>query len=181
MKSVIRIVLLLVIIFLAYKIYNSIAEPVRYAKEVEKNEELVIAKLSILRDAQVAFREENNRFTASFDTLIDFMQNGKMKILVQYGSEDDSTTVFRTEEEFIPIKDTLFKNVDIENLRYVPLLPNKTEFIMNAKTIVSNNATVPVFEIIDPQPFSKERAKNKNPLKVGSITEVNYRGNWTNR
>lgn len=181
MKYVIRAVLFIAIVVLAYMTYNSIAEPVRYAKEVEAKEKLVIEKLSIIRDAQVAFREENNRFTASFDTLIDFMQNGKMKIIVQYGSEDDSTTVYRTEEEFIPIKDTLFKNVDIENIRYVPSLPNKTEFIMNAKTIVSNNATVPVFEVIDPQPFDRERVKNKNPLKVGSITEVNYRGNWTSR
>ncbi|NNJ56012.1 MAG: hypothetical protein HKP14_07760 [Bacteroidia bacterium] len=181
MKYVIRVVLLIAIAVLAYLTYNSIAEPVRYAKQVEKNEQLVIDKLSVIRDAQVAFRQENNRFTASFDTLIDFMQNGKMKIIVQYGSEDDSTTVYRTEEEFIPIKDSLFKDVDIENIRYVPLLDDKTEFIMNAKTIVSNNATVPVFEVIDPQPFSRERKAENNPLKVGSIVEVNYRGNWKRR
>ncbi len=44
--------------------------------------------------------------------------------------------------------------------------------------IKKNSVTVPVFEIVDPMPFSKDRKKKKKPLQVGSVYEVNYNGNW---
>ncbi len=53
MKYVIRIVLLIVICILAYLTFESIAEPVRYAKEVKVKEKAVIEKLKVIRDAQL--------------------------------------------------------------------------------------------------------------------------------
>jgi hypothetical protein len=180
MKYVIRGVLLVIIAVLAYFTYDSIAEPVRYGKEVAIKEQAVIDKLKIIRDAQLTYRDNHGEFTASFDTLIDFMKNGQIKIMVEFGDRDDSTTVFITKEMFVNVKDSMFPDVDIDNIKYVPFL-DKVEFKMQADKITTNNVLVPVFQVEDPEPFNKERREKNNPLRVGSVYEVNYRGNWGSR
>ncbi len=180
MKYVIRGVLLVVIAVLAYFTYESIAEPVRYGKEVALKEQAVIDKLKVIRDAQLTYRDQKGQFTASFDTLVDFMKNGQLKIMVEFGDRDDSTTVFTTKEMFVSVKDSMFPDVDVDNIRYVPF-HDTLQFIMKADKIKTNNVLVPVFLVEDPMPFSKERQEEENPLSVGSIYEVNYRGNWGSR
>jgi len=100
------------------------------------------------------------------------------KILIQSGSEDDSTTVVEISEKMVSVKDLLFSGIDIANLRYLPFHADSVEFKIASGEIDKNNVTVPVFEIKDTKPFSKERQKSNNPLKVGSIFEANYNGNW---
>ncbi len=177
MKYVIRLVLLALIAVLAYFTYESIAEPVRYEREVAIKEEAVIEKLKTLRDGQIAYKDQNGKFSGDFNDLLNFMENGQMKVLIQQGDKDDSTTVYKVEEILVSVKDSLFKDIDVPNLRYVPF--NDTiQFLIAAGEIKKNNVTVPVFEIKDPAPFNRERAKKNNPLKVGSIFDVSYNGNW---
>ena len=180
MKYVIRAVLVVIIALLGYYTFESVAEPVRYAKQVGIKEQKVIDKLKIIRDAQITYKDQYGKFTGSFDTLINFMENGKMKVLVEFGDRDDSTTVFRTEERLVSVKDTLFKNVDIANLRYVPYY-DTLQFLIEANTIVKNNVPVPVFQVTDPKPFNREREAKNDPLRVGSVYEVDYNGNWGSR
>ncbi len=141
-------------------------------------EDAVIEKLKVLKEGQLAFKDENGKFADNFDDLLNFMENGQKKILIQSGSADDSTTVVETSEKMVSIKETLFPDVNIEKLRYVPFHADSVQFKIAAGEINKNNVTVPVFEIKDPKPFSKERQKKDNPLKVGSIFDVNYNGNW---
>ncbi len=180
MKYVIRAVLVVIICVLAYLTYEGIAEPVRYAKEVGIKEQAVIDRLKIIRDGQIAFKDQNGRFTASFDTLIDFMNNGKMKMMVEYGDEDDSTTVFRQEEKLVSVKDTFFRDIDVDKIRFVPFY-DTLQFKMEANVITKNNVSVPVFQVTDPKPFDRERQAKNDPLRVGSVFEVDYNGNWGSR
>lgn len=179
MKYVIRIVLLAIIIFLAYKMYRSIAEPMEYEAEVEKRERAIVKKLKHIREAQLAFKDENGRFTGSFDTLINFMQNGYLQVERLYGDKDDTTSKFVQILDSVSVKDSLFKGVDIPNIRYKPGTNNQVEFKIEAGTITRNDVRVPVFQVTDPEPFSKERQKEKNPLRVGDIYNVDYNGNWS--
>ncbi|MDB4107432.1 hypothetical protein OAD66_01470 [Bacteroidia bacterium] len=177
MKYVIRVVLLALIAVLTYYTYESIAEPVRYEKEVAIKEEAVIEKLKTLRDGQIAYKDQNGKFSGDFNDLLNFMENGQMKVLIQQGDKDDSTTVYKVDEILVSVKDSLFKDIDVPNLRYVPF--NDTlQFLIASGEIKKNNVTVPVFEIKDPAPFNRERSKKNDPLKVGSIFDVNYNGNW---
>lgn len=180
MKYAIRGILLIIVAGLTYLTYESIAEPIRYNKEVAIREQAVIEKLKVIRTAEMAYRDQHGEFTGNFDTLIDFMQHGDLKILVEYGDKDDSTTVYRTEEVFVSVKDSLFPDVDIAAIRYVPY-HDTLQFKLQADRIKSNNLMVPVFQAEDPNPFSKERKENNDPLRVGSIFEVNYNGNWGSR
>tara|TARA_B100001059_G_scaffold236483_1_gene287239 strand:- start:1328 stop:1864 length:537 start_codon:yes stop_codon:yes gene_type:complete len=177
MKYSIRIGLLVVIAVFGYLIFESIAEPIRYQKQVAIKEKAVIEKLAILRDGQLAYRENKGGFAGNFTDLLDFMQNGQLKVLIQQGDKDDSTTVYKVEEYFVSVKDSLFGDVDVPNLKFVPF-KDTLQFNIASGEIKKNAVTVPVFVISDPEPFSKERRKKNDPLKVGSIFDANYSGNW---
>ena len=177
MKYSIRIGLLVVIAVLGYLTFESIAEPIRYQKQVAIKEKAVIEKLSILRDGQLAYRDNKGEFAGNFSDLLDFMENGQLKVLIQEGDKDDSTTVYKVEEYFVSVKDSLFSDVDVPNLKYVPF-KDSLQFKIASGEIKKNAVIVPVFEISDPEPFSKERRKKNDPLKVGSIFDANYSGNW---
>ena len=51
-----------------------------------------------LRTLQEAFKSVNGHFTASSDSLVDFYKNGKMEVIMQIGSNDDSLAVANTEK-----------------------------------------------------------------------------------
>lgn len=98
MKKLFTIVILpLIIIFIGYMIYRGIQKPIEFNKEVEFRKVAGVQKLKDIRTLQVAFKNQNNRFTGSIDTLIDFYKNGKMKIVKMIGSENDSVAVAHTE------------------------------------------------------------------------------------
>jgi hypothetical protein len=178
MKYVIRIVLFVIIATLAYLNFNTVDSDIKYTAEVEMRENAVIEKLSVLKEGQLAYKYENKMFADNFDDLLDFMENGQKKIIIQSGSADDSTTVIEISEKLVSVKELLFSDVDIAKLRYLPFHADSVEFKIASGEIDKNNVTVPVFEIKDTKPFSKDRQKNDNPLKVGSIFEANYNGNW---
>ncbi len=98
LKTILCIVLALCAILLVYKIYDGIMEPVRFNKEVEARKKVAVQRLKDIRDLQVAFKGVNEKFTASFDTLKQFYNNGQMVVLMQVGSKDDSLAVAHTNE-----------------------------------------------------------------------------------
>ena len=138
LKVIIEILLLFVIGGLVYLIVDSIMQPVSFNKEKAAREQVGIQRLKDLRTLQVAYKGVTGRFTYSVDSLIDFYNKGKMEVIMQIGSQDDSlavantarikkqnrkittdelmalyrkgeSLVFSTKTE-IPVKDTLFNN-----------------------------------------------------------------------
>ncbi len=97
LKTILCIVLALCAIFLVYEIYDGIMEPVRFNKELEARKKVAVQRLKDVRELQVAFKSVNERFTASFDTLKQFYNNGEMVVLMQVGSKDDSLAMAHTE------------------------------------------------------------------------------------
>ncbi|MCB0734195.1 MAG: hypothetical protein H6608_12050 [Flavobacteriales bacterium] len=179
-NNILKIVLSIAAVFLAYMVYDSIASEMRYRDEVEEVEAQVIKKLEDIRLAQLTYKEEKGKFTNDFDTLIDYLKHGRIKVVVQYGDRDDSTTNFREEVSYVAILDTLFKDINIDSLAFVP--PYDTaRFLMDAMMITQGNVEVPVFKVEDPHPFDKKRRNPndpKKPLQVGSLSEATYSGNW---
>ena len=98
LKTILSIVLALVCVFLVYKIYDGVMQPVRFEKDVNARKKVAIQQLKDIRDLQVAYKGVNDRFTASFDTLKDFYKNGQMVVLMQVGSKDDSLAVAHTND-----------------------------------------------------------------------------------
>ncbi len=96
LKAILSILLALVCLFLVYKIYDGVMQPVRFEKDVNARKKVAIQQLKDIRDLQVAYKSVNDRFTASFDTLKQFYKTGQMEVLMQVGSKDDSLAVAHT-------------------------------------------------------------------------------------
>lgn len=91
------LVLPAIIVLLVWVIVNSIMEPVKFNKEKDYRESIAVQQLKDIRTLEVAYKSVYNKFTASVDSLKDFYLNGQMEVVMQIGSQDDSTAVLHTE------------------------------------------------------------------------------------
>ncbi len=95
-KIIVEILLAVLAVVLVWLIYASIMKPVNFNKEKAAREEVAIQRLKDIRTIEVAFKSVTNHFTADPDSLIDFFNNGKMDVVMQIGSQDDSVAVANT-------------------------------------------------------------------------------------
>ena len=90
MKTVFNIVLGLCALALIYICYSSIMGPINFENAKKQRDQAVIARLIDIRKAQMEFRNLNKgQYTASFDTLIDFVKNKKLPFLYKVGELTD--------------------------------------------------------------------------------------------
>ncbi len=91
MKTVINIVLAVCVIGLIYVCYTSIMGPIDFENAKQSREKEVIARLIDIRKAQLEYRNlHNGQYTASFDTLIDFVKNAKLPYVRKEGVLTDA-------------------------------------------------------------------------------------------
>ena len=98
LKIILEIVLLCALVGLVYLIYSSIMKPVNFNKQKERREAVAIQRLKDIRTLQVAYKSENGKFLSTVDSLKNFYENGKMSIVLQIGSADDSLAWAHTEK-----------------------------------------------------------------------------------
>ncbi len=207
MKKIIQIALAIAIVVLAYLIWNSIQTPIRFNEEKDVRYAATVVKLKDIRTAQVAYKDEYGKFTASFDTLIDFIKNDSMKLVRAEGAVSDELLAMGWTEEIaakeglivrdtirIAIKDTLFPaDFDADMLWKVPFTEDAS-FEMATAILNVSNLEVNVFEAkvhnnillhgMDGQLVVNlnDRMKNQNNfpgVKVGDVVEPNNNaGNW---
>lgn len=90
MKAVINILLGLCVCALVYICYASIMGPIEFEQEQKFREKKVVARLMDIRKAQQEYRMRNEgKYTASFDTLIDFVKTQKIPFIMKEGVLND--------------------------------------------------------------------------------------------
>ena len=211
LKPVILVILWAVIGYLAYINVMSIYEPVQFVKVKNKRYAKVIESLKDLRHAQLAHRQVTGKFQKDFDKLVKFIDTAEFTITQRrdtsvvdeeltrrYGGVTTYKTIILVDTlDFVPVKDSLFKNSD----RYKTMinLPEDaaepgSKFKMDAGFVERNNVKVPVFEVMvdksivlfdqNKDLIAQERevvsvdGVNGPSIKVGSMDEVNTNGNW---
>lgn len=207
MRKVLQILLAVAAIALAYLLYESIMEPIRFEQERTKRYKAVIERLKDIRKAQVAFKDVYNRYTGDFDTLINFVKTDSMPLVKAMGNIPEElidSLKSRTKAEQmalkmglisrdtirISIKDTLFgKEYKVERLPFIPYTDNK-KFEMATGVVTASGLPVKVFEAkalseVILHGLNKRLIVTYNDgkdyagLKVGSISEANNNaGNW---
>ena len=175
-KKIINVVLLFVIAGLVYAIIQSIQQPVRFKKEKEAREVVAVQRLKDIRTLQVAYKSVFGKYTAGFDSLALFYNDGKMEVVMQVGSKDDSLAVANTEKlkkqnrkitpqemlalykkgqhlvfsikNTIPVKDTLFVHRNDFNIDSLRFIPfsGKQSVEMDAIIKMVSGVNVPLFE-----------------------------------
>lgn len=199
LKILTYFILPLAIIALVFLIYRSVMEPVQFKKEVSRRSEVAIERLKGIRTLQEVYKSKTGRFLSTTDSLIDFYKNGKITIVRQIGSMDDSLAVaqkrvFR-DSIHIAVKDTLFKNsaLVVDSLSYIPFSGGQ-RIQLSAITRKVSGVTIPLFEAtipydilltgLDRQLIVNLKAEREDlgqypGLKVGDINNANNNaGNW---
>ncbi len=89
MRIIFKTLLVVAIFFMAYLCWSSIMTPIRFEEEKAVRDEAVKQKLIDIRKAQIEFNNINQRYTASFDTLINFVKNAQIPIVMKQGELTD--------------------------------------------------------------------------------------------
>ena len=97
LKIGLEILLAVIICLLAWLTVKSVQKPVKFNQELKARSEVAIQRLKDIRTLQVAFKSVNGRFSPTVDSLKIFYETGKMDIVMQIGSNDDSIAVANTE------------------------------------------------------------------------------------
>lgn len=104
MKAVIKILLGISIALLTYFCIMSIVTPIKFEETRAIREKAVIASLIDIRKAQIEFKNQYGRYTASPDSLILFLKEGKMKTVKKEGTlTDEQLEAGMTEEKALAI------------------------------------------------------------------------------
>ena len=204
-KIAIQVVLVLAVVFLTFKIYNSIMEPVRFKAVVAQREDIIKERLGYIKTLEIEYKKVNGKYTGGFDTLIDFYNNGIMPLVLKHGSVPDTLTelqaldmgIITRDTTEIAIKDTLFVGLEkfnINSIEYVPFTNNKVKFTLKSGFVTRANFQIPVFEVrcqmkdylsdIKQQELLKNeinliKEDEKFPgLILGSLEEPTTDGNW---
>ena len=81
MKNVLKVVLLIAAAGLVFICYRSVMNPIEFKEVREQREEVVIKRLVDIKKAQEEYYTQNNRYADDFETLIDFVKNGRKGIV----------------------------------------------------------------------------------------------------
>ncbi|MGL4332916.1 MAG: hypothetical protein ACRCZQ_05290 [Bacteroidales bacterium] len=207
MKITFKILLVACIAVLGYLCTKSILDPIKFQEEKGKRENAVIARLIDIRKAQIEYRNLNGKYTGSFDTLIAFIKEGKLPMVLKEGVlTDEQLEKGMTEKEavkqglikrdttYIAVADTLFApGFVVDSIAYVPGTGSKIE-MKAGQLSTASGLMLQVFEAKTPYSvylngLDKQEIYNlidvakkldKYPgLRVGSVEEANNNaGNW---
>jgi hypothetical protein len=115
LNRILTIVLVAASLFLAFRLYLGVQGTIDDREAVKTTEEAIITKLKFIREAEIVFQEVNKRYTANWDSLSNFIENGRVpniqrrEEIKQVGYGQEEVKVFFDTLGYTPVKDRLFK------------------------------------------------------------------------
>ena len=190
---------------LTYALVSSIMEPVHFEKHREYRKDIAVQRLKDIRELQVAYKNVNGKYTADIDSLITFYKEGKMKVVMQIGSQDDSVAVANTKtlkarkprikpeemlklynegqslvfkiENEVPVRDTLFNNREHFVIDSLAFIPFCGDSIIMASTVKKvSGVNVPLFEAS--MPYKSLLKGLNNQLRVNLDAQCEDQGKY---
>ena len=151
----------IVVLGIIYWAIVVIATPIQFESDLAKRKGAVIERIKDIRLAERQFKSKHQRFTANFDSLINFILTEKMQGERKMIDEDDSAAMAQARKKYgknfknvekvsYSVKDSLFKHLTVQQvkeLRYVPYTDNTVEFILKASMLkTESKVVIPVVE-----------------------------------
>ena len=190
---------------LAYALVASIMEPVHFEKHREYRKGIAVQRLKDIRELQVAYKNVNGKYTADVDSLIMFYKDGKMKVVMQIGSQDDSVAVANTKalkkrkprikpeemlklynegkslvfkiENEVAVRDTLFNDRENFFVDSLAFIPFCGDSIIMASTVKKvSGVNVPLFEAS--MPYKSLLKGLNNQLRINLDAQCEDQGKY---
>ena len=203
LRWIASLLLLIVSIFLGFKIYNGIMEPINFNKDKVVKYAKVVESLKIIRDAQVKHYEVNGTYSKNKMGLIKFIDSAQLALTetktIVVKEDKGGGVVIDVEKR---VTDTIgyepvlkyFKDRDYKNMFLVPGVAGK-EFDLEIGTVEKvQGLLVPTFEaktekrdvlngmnisLVKQELEAMETDQIKGEyISVGSLDEVTTGGNW---
>ncbi len=189
-KLIANIALSVVVVGLAFWLYYIIREPIVFEKEKKVRYEKTIQRLKDIRTAQLAYKDLKGQFARNFDQLVRTIKFDSIPVVKAIGEVPDSLTEAEAVLRGLVIRDTVFEpllqktfpaGMNVDSLPYIPFSNEK--FSINAGDIKKNNVKIQVFEVSAPERIvlnglNEKFIDLKHELRVGSMIEPTYTGNW---
>ena len=190
---------------LAYSLVASSMEPFHFEKHREYRKGIAVQRLKDIRELQVAYKNVNGKYTADVDSLIMFYKDGKMKVVMQIGSQDDSVAVANTKalkkrkprikpeemlklynegqslvfkiENEVAVKDTLFNDREHFEVDSLAFIPFCGDSIIMASTVKKvSGVNVPLFEAS--MPYKSLLKGLNNQLRINLDAQCEDQGKY---
>jgi hypothetical protein len=205
LKPMVSILLLVLAIFITWKIYDGIMKPINFHKNKKVIYAKVIDQLKMIRDAEIAHKEVTGTYSKSISGLIQFIDTAQLALT-------NTTTVVemvnkgtKWQKIMVPVEkritDTIgyepvldrFTGRDYKNMARVP--GTDKDFSVETATIekftgiqvdvfFAKANKIDVLKGMDPSLVKQElEARTSDEIKgefisVGSLNEVTTGGNW---
>ena len=153
MNITLRIILNIAIVILGCLCVMSIVTTIEFEEKRLEREKLSIKNLMDIRKAEIAYKDQKGFYTANADTLIDFIQNGKVAIVRKEGTlTDEQLKAGLTEKKAVAIvnkgnEKEIIAN-GLENFR------RDTSYISVYESLFAEDYTIDKLEQIVIIPFS---------------------------
>ncbi len=201
LKPLLSIVLWVVIIFFAYKIYSSIMEPIQFNKIKKERYAKVINNLKTIRDAELAYAQVNRKFTDNYQALISFIDTAQFAVTEIKNvvvTEQRGRITVDVEKRvvdtvgFEPVINS-FQGRDYKNMMKVPgtdaQFELKTGTVEKVQGIQASVFEAKVDKAVVLEGLNKDLIRQEKEalgginvpgeyISVGSLNEVNSNGNW---
>lgn len=165
-QIVIKVLLIAVIAFFGYKLFESIAAPVKFNNVKEDRYKKVIAKMIKLREAQNAHKLIKGRYTDDINALSTFIDTAQFALI----EKRDSSVVDREKNRrfglnaetggyykeitvvdtlgFKSVKDSLFAGIDVSKLLEYPIEGAPGKIKLETGFIQDDDLSISVFEAV---------------------------------
>ncbi|NJO02548.1 MAG: hypothetical protein HC880_13430 [Bacteroidia bacterium] len=173
--------------YLGYRLYAGVRDPIVEQYDIAGVERKIIRKLEMIRDLQIAYQSQNDRYARSWDELINFVRSGRFTVVQQRERTKlndrgiEEVTIEYDTLGTVPIVDSLdskYPELDGMDLASLPVIPesNGKRFTLFAGEVDNGDVLVNVFEVRDEYPINPNRgAEFKENGEPYSITRlINY-------
>jgi len=163
LKNITRILLGIATLILAYFLFESIMKPQRFETLKTRKEAEVVNRLKDIRTVQLAFRNVHGRFAPTMDTLVLFLEEGRLPTVRKTGDIPEEMTEAEALRQGIITRDTVFtdaysalfpdrdKATHMANFRFIPFTGRTKEFTIEAGFVTRGAAgayvEIPVVEV----------------------------------
>ena len=207
MKTGIQVLLWILCVFFAYKIYDSINGPIAFNNTKTERYAKVISKLKDIGNAQAAHKDVLGYYSDNLDSLVAFVDTAQYTLIQKRDSSYlEFERVYRIDMlrevividtlGFASVKDSLFGDSErYKNMMFIPVKGQEDKrFSLKTDILDNNGYRLPVFEVkvskdiilhdqdkylvaLEKEVISVDGV-NGPEITLGSLTEVNTSGNW---
>ena len=168
MNNLFKLLLVVAAGTLAFLCYESIVTPIEFNEVRDAREKVIVERLIDIRRAETEYRNIKGDYTASFDTLINFIKNDKAKIVLKEGELTDKQLeegmtekkavklgLIKRDTTYVSMLENLFgADYPVDSLRYIPFSSPRQEFTLEKDEITTGSAGIKVKVMAAKAPYA---------------------------